>query len=137
VKPIEARAGLGTGVGGHDHDHVTEVRLAPVVVGQRTVVHHLQQQVEDFRMRLLDFIEQQHAVRLLGDGFGQQTALIEPDIARRRTDQTRYGVALHVLGHVETTSSTPSALASWRAASVLPTPVGPANRNEPTGLSAT
>ncbi|MNE42889.1 hypothetical protein D3C80_1370390 [compost metagenome] len=33
------------------------------------------------------------------------------------------------------TSSTPSALASCRAASVLPTPVGPANRNEPTGLS--
>src|SRR5690606_27972582 len=25
----------------------------------------------------------------------------EPDIAWRRTDQTRYGVALHVLGHVE------------------------------------
>ncbi|MNZ68843.1 hypothetical protein D3C78_871190 [compost metagenome] len=97
-----AGCSLGTGVGRHDDDHVTEIRLAPVVIGQRTVVHDLQQQVEDFRMRLLDFIEQQHAVWLLGDGFGQQTALIEPDITRRRTDQTRYGVALHVLGHVET-----------------------------------
>ena len=32
------------------------------------------------------------------------------------------------------TSSTPSVSASWRVTSVLPTPVGPANRNEPTGL---
>jgi hypothetical protein len=30
-------------------------------------------------------------------------------------------------------SSTPSAIASWRVTSVLPTPVGPANRKEPTG----
>ena len=92
---------FGTRVGGHDDDHVAEVRLAPVVVGQRTVIHDLQQQVEDFRMRLLDFIEQQYAVRLLGDGLGQQPPLIETDIARRCTDQTRYGMALHVLGHVE------------------------------------
>ncbi len=31
------------------------------------------------------------------------------------------------------TSSTPSVNASWRVTSVLPTPVGPENRNEPTG----
>ncbi len=33
------------------------------------------------------------------------------------------------------TSSTPKAFANCRATSVLPTPVGPAKRNEPTGLS--
>ncbi|MCY1296988.1 hypothetical protein D9M70_464090 [compost metagenome] len=33
------------------------------------------------------------------------------------------------------TSSIPRAFASWRATSVLPTPVGPAKRKEPTGLS--
>ena len=31
-------------------------------------------------------------------------------------------------------SSTPMMLASWRQTSVLPTPVGPENRNEPIGL---
>ena len=65
------------------------------------MIHHLQQDVEDVRMRLLDLVEQQHRVRLLGDGLGQQPALIEADIARRRADQTRHGVPLHVLGHVE------------------------------------
>jgi hypothetical protein len=75
------------GVGGHDDDHVAEVGLAAVVVGQRAVVHHLQQDVEDVRVRLLDLVEQQHAVRLLGDGLGQQAALVEADVARRRADQ--------------------------------------------------
>ena len=68
VKPIECFAELaGARVGGHDDDHVAEVGLAPVVVGERAVVHHLQQDVEDVRMRLLDLVEQQHAVRMLGD----------------------------------------------------------------------
>jgi len=34
-----------------------------VVVGQRAVVHHLQQHVEDVRVRLLDLVEQQYRVR--------------------------------------------------------------------------
>ncbi|RMS55649.1 hypothetical protein ALP66_05747 [Pseudomonas amygdali pv. photiniae] len=96
------RGGLSPGIGGHDHDHVAEICLAPVVIGQRTVVHHLQKQVEDFRVSLFDFIEQQHAMRLTSDGFGQKTALIETDVARRRADQTGNGMPLHVLGHVET-----------------------------------
>ena len=56
---------LGARVGRHDDDDVAEVGLAPVVVGQRAVVHHLQQHVEDVRVRLLDLVEQQHRVRLL------------------------------------------------------------------------
>ncbi|MOA00351.1 hypothetical protein D3C78_1197090 [compost metagenome] len=96
------RRGLGAGVGGHHQDDVAEVRLAAVVVGQGTVVHDLQQQVEDFRVGLLDLVQQQHAVRLLGDGLGQQTTLVEADVAGRRPDQARDGMPLHVLGHVET-----------------------------------
>jgi hypothetical protein len=83
-----AAAGLlGAGVGGHHQHHVAEVRLAAVVVGQRTMIHDLQQQVEDVRMGLLDLVEQQHRVRMLGDLLGQQAALIEADVAGRRTDQ--------------------------------------------------
>jgi hypothetical protein len=52
--------GLGARIGRHDDDDVAEVGLAPVVVGQRAVVHDLQQHVEDVRVRLLDFVEQQH-----------------------------------------------------------------------------
>ena len=52
-------------------------------------------------MRLLDLVEQQHAVRVLVDTVGQQAALVETDIAGRRTDQSRDRVPLHVLRHVE------------------------------------
>ena len=89
------------GVGGHDQDDIAEIDLLAVVVGQFAVVHHLQQDVEQVRVRFFDFVEQQHAMRMLVDGVGEQPALVEADIARRRADQARDGVALHIFAHVE------------------------------------
>ncbi len=40
-------------------------------------------------------------MRMLGYRFGQQTAVIEADVAGRRADQARNRMALHVFGHVE------------------------------------
>ena len=78
-----------------------EVDLLAVVIRQLPVVHDLQQDVEQIGMGLLDFVEQEHGMRMLVDGIGEQPALIEPDIARRRTDQPRNRMTLHVLRHVE------------------------------------
>ncbi len=80
---------------------MAEVGLAPLLSVSVGVVHHLQQDVEEVRMRLLDLVEQQHGVRRLADGVGEQPALIEADVAGRRADQARHGVRLHVLAHVE------------------------------------
>ena len=91
----------GTGVRGHDDDHVPEIHLLAVVVRQLPVVHHLEEDVEQVRMRLLDLVEQEHAMRMLVHPVGQQPALVEPDIAGRRADKAADGVALHILGHVE------------------------------------
>ena len=67
----ETHRGLGqfrsAGVGGHDDYGIAEIRLAAIVIGQRAVIHHLQQDVVDIRMRLLDFIEQYNRIRMLGD----------------------------------------------------------------------
>ncbi len=90
-----------TGIGGHDQNDVAKVDLLAVVIGQRTMIHNLQQNIVKVWMCLLDLIEQQHAMRMLIDAISQKTSLIEADIAGRRTDQTRYGVAFHILGHVE------------------------------------
>ena len=102
---VEAEGGFlhlgGAGVGGHDQDHVAEIDLLAGMIGQLAVVHHLQQDVEEVRVGLLDFIEQQHAMRMLVDGVGEQAALVEADIAGRRADQARDGVPLHIFGHVE------------------------------------
>ena len=47
-------------IGGHDDNHIAEVRLAAIIVGQRSMIHHLQQDIENIRMGLFNFIEQQH-----------------------------------------------------------------------------
>ena len=107
VSPAAAEAdGLalgvgGAGVGGHDQDHIAEVDLLAVAVGQLAVVHHLQQDVVDVLVRLLDLVEQDDGVRVLVDGVGQLTALVIADVARRGADQAADRVALHVLAHVE------------------------------------
>src|SRR5581483_1967333 len=85
----------------HDDHDVLEVDRAAVAVGEPAVVEDLQQHVEDVRVRLLDLVEQEHGVRAPADRFGELTALLEADVAGRRTDETGDGVLLHVLGHVE------------------------------------
>ena len=52
-------------------------------------------------MRLLDLIEQEHAVRMLHHAIGKQAALVETDIARRCADQPGDGMPLHIFRHVE------------------------------------
>ena len=98
------------------------------MVRQLAVVHHLQQDVEQVRMRLLHLVEQQHAMRMLVDAVGQETALVEADIAGRRADQPETVWRSIYSDMSNRMSSTPSDAASCFATSVLPTPVGPENR---------
>ena len=72
-----------------------------VVVGERAVVHHLEEHVEHVGVRLLDLVEQEHRVRRLGDRVGQSPPRSKPDVAGRRADEPRDGVPLPVLAHVE------------------------------------
>ncbi len=79
-------------VGGHDQDHVTEIGLTAIRVRQGAVIHDLQQHIENIRVGLLDFVQQQHGVRMARDRLGQQTALVMAHVSGGRTDQPRYGV---------------------------------------------
>jgi hypothetical protein len=88
-------------VGGHDEHDVAEVGLLAVVVGQRGVVHHLEQDVEELGVGLLDLVQQHHRVGVLVDRVGEQAALVEAHVAGRRADEPRDRVALAVLAHVE------------------------------------
>ena len=84
-----------------DQDRVAEVDRAALAVGQPAVVEHLQQHVEDLRMRLLDLVEQDHRVRAPAHGLGQLTALLVADVAGRGADEPRDGELLAVLAHVD------------------------------------
>ena len=61
----------------HEEHDVAKVGRLAVVVGEPPVVHHLQQNVEDLRVGLLDLVEQQDRVRRLRDRVRQQAALVE------------------------------------------------------------
>ena len=80
---------------------VREVDRAALAVGQATVVQHLQQDVEHVGVRLLDLVQQHHAVGPAANGLRELTALVVPDVAGRRADQSGHGVLLHVLAHVD------------------------------------
>ena len=54
---------------------------------EAAVVEHLQQHVEHVGVRLLDLVEQDHAVGLAAHRLGQVAALLVADVARRRADQ--------------------------------------------------
>ena len=90
-----------TEIRGHDDQRVAEVDRAALTVGQAAVVEHLQQHVEDIGMRLFDFVEQHDLIRPPPHRFGERAALVIADIARRRADQTRHRMLLHVFGHVD------------------------------------
>ena len=77
-------------VRGHHNHGVTEIDRAALAIGQTTVIKHLQEDVEHVVMRLLDLVEQDHAVRTPAHRFSQITALLVADIARRRADQAAH-----------------------------------------------
>ena len=65
------------------------------------MVHHLQQDIEEIRMGFFNLIKQQHCIGTLVDRVREQSALIEPNVARRRADKPRYGMLFHVFAHVK------------------------------------
>ena len=58
-------------VAGHDDDGVLEIDRAALAVGQPAVVQHLEQDVEDVAVGLLDLVEQDDAVGPAADGLGR------------------------------------------------------------------
>ena len=75
--------GLCAGVGRHDDAGVLEINLFPVRLGDAAFVQHLQQDIEDIRMCLLDLVEQDDAVGVPSHLLRELPALIVADIAGR------------------------------------------------------
>ena len=72
-----------------------------MAVREAAVVQHLQEQVEDVRMRLLDLVQENDRELLAPHGLRELAAVLEADVAGGRADEARDGELLHVLRHVE------------------------------------
>ena len=92
---------LRSGIRGHDEDDVAEIGLAALVISKAGIVHHLQQDVVDILMSLLNLVEQQHAVRRLADGIGKQSAVFITHISCWRANELGHGMFLGILAHIE------------------------------------
>src|SRR5660398_319802 len=95
-------------------------------------------QVEHLRVRLLDLVEQQHGVRPTPHRLGELATFLVADVAggaptSRVTECfSEYSdMSIRTIARSSSNRKSASAFAS----SVLPTPVGPRNRNEPVGRS--
>src|SRR6267378_4028400 len=89
----------GAYVTGHHQYGVAEIHRAPFAVGEPAVFQDLQEHIKDVGVCLLYFVEQNHRIRMTPNLLGELAALFVADIARRRANQTRNAVLLHVLGH--------------------------------------
>ena len=92
---------LTTQVGGHDDQCVAKIHRATLTIRQAAIIQQLQQHIEYIRVSLLDFIEQNHAVRAAAHRFGQLAAFLVADVPRRRSNQTADGVFLLVFAHID------------------------------------
>ena len=108
LRPLPRLAGLGASedpgtsdVARHDEDGVAEVHRAPAAIRQPPVIEDLEEDIEDFRVRLLDLVEQHHGVGTPPHGLGELSAFLVSDIPGRRADETCHRVPFHVLGHVD------------------------------------
>src|SRR6202044_2993673 len=86
-------------------DRILEVHGVTEAISQLTILKNLQQDVEDIRVRLLDFIQQHHRVRRALHPFCELTTFLVTHIARRRTDELGDRVLLHELRHIEADQS--------------------------------
>ena len=71
------------------------------MVGERAMIHNLQEKVVDVWMCFLNFVPVDYAVRLLRNSIREQAALIIPNVALEvpRSSARRY--CAHILTHVK------------------------------------
>ena len=91
----------GTHVGRHDDHRIAEVDRLALAIGQAALLQHLQQDVEDIGVRLLNLVEQHDRVRMTAHGLGELTALVVTDVARGTTDELGDLELATELRHVE------------------------------------
>ena len=77
----------GAHVGRHDDHGVAEVDRLALAIGQTTLLQHLQQNVEDVGVCLLDLVEQHNRVRVTAHSLGELAALVMAHVTRRATDE--------------------------------------------------
>ena len=92
---------LRTHVGREDHDRIAEVHRATLPIGETAVIENLKQHVEDFRVRFLHFVEQNHRIGTATHRLRELPTLFVTDVPRRGADEPGNRVLFGVLAHID------------------------------------
>lgn len=88
-------------VGRQEEDDIFAVNQAAFTVCHFALIERLVEQVEHIRVRFFHFIEQYYRVGFLANRFGQYAAFTVANVARRGANQSRDGMFLLELGHID------------------------------------
>mmetsp|Transcript_23841 Transcript_23841/g.51864 ORF Transcript_23841/g.51864 Transcript_23841/m.51864 type:complete len:266 (-) Transcript_23841:1951-2748(-) len=92
---------LGSAVGGQNDQSVLEGNDAALGVCKMSILQDLQHEVEDVRVCLFHFIEEDQAVGFPSNWVRQLTLLIVADVARRAANQLGHRVLFHEFTHIQ------------------------------------
>ena len=92
----------GSNIGGHNNHSILEINGSAIIVSKTPFIQYLQQDVENIRMRLLNFIKQHYGIRFAAYFLRQLSAFFITDISRSRTNHTRHRIFFHILTHIDT-----------------------------------
>ena len=91
----------GADVRRHDDHRVAEIDRLALAVRETALLEHLQQDVEDVGVCLLDLIEEHHGVRMPAHGLGELAAFVVAHVSRGATDELGDLELAAELRHVE------------------------------------
>jgi ATP-dependent Clp protease ATP-binding subunit ClpC len=80
---------------------IPEIHGPALGISKPSVLHHLQQDMEDIRVCLFDLIKEHNRVRALPDSLCQLAGLLIAHISWGRSQKPGHSVLLHVFGHIE------------------------------------
>ena len=81
-----------TSITGHNHYRILEVHGATLTISQTSIIHNLQQGIEDLRMGLLYLVQQNDAIGTTPYLLRQLTTFIMTNIARRATEEAQTSI---------------------------------------------
>lgn len=88
-------------VGGHNDDRVPKVDDSALSVRETSIIQDLQEQCDEFSRGFLNLVDENDAVRLATDVFGELASAVVTDVAWGSTDEAGDGVLLRVLRGVD------------------------------------
>ena len=94
-----------TKVGRHDHDRIPEIDNSALSVRQPAVVEDLEEERDKFARSLLDLVDENDAVWLATNVFGELSSAVVTDVAGWGTNEAGDGVLLGVLAAIDTDHS--------------------------------